>query len=409
MLVNKHIILGVTGGIAAYKSAELIRRLRELGAEVRVVMTAAAKQFITSITLQALSGHPVRDELFDTEAEAAMGHIELARWADMVLVAPASADFLAQLTHGRAQDLLGAICLASQAPVVVVPAMNQQMWHDLATQQNIQQLKQRGIPIWGPAAGGQACGEVGLGRMLEVGDIVQAAIDYFRQGSLDAHTVVITAGATIEPIDPVRYISNYSSGKMGYALAEAALATGAIVILISGPCQLAKPVGVQFIAVTTALEMHQAVMAVINNATMFIGCAAVCDYRIAEVAQQKIKKSQHDWQLTLQPNPDIIAAVSQLPERPITVGFAAETENVLVNAEQKRQRKGLDLIIANKVAEPDRGFTSDYNQVTILGKNIKLELPCAPKQRIAAQIIQLLAKTYGRDHREANHSAESSK
>jgi phosphopantothenoylcysteine decarboxylase/phosphopantothenate--cysteine ligase len=334
-LSGKHILLGVTGGIAAYKSAELVRQLREQEADVRVVMTAAATEFITPLTLQALSGKPVHADLLDTDAEAAMGHIELARWADALLVAPATADFLARIVEGRADDLLAAICLACEVPVAVAPAMNHAMWENPATGDNIATLGKRGVRIMGPAEGMQACGESGPGRMLEPGELVTGLASLFQTGLLAGRRVLVTAGPTREAIDPVRYISNRSSGRMGFAVATAAAEAGATVTLISGPVSLATPAGVQRINVESAADMHAAVMQAIASADIFISVAAVADYRPLVAAQQKIKKTDPEISLDLVRNSDILAAVAALPDAPFTVGFAAETEALEVNAQQK--------------------------------------------------------------------------
>src|SRR5690606_31596261 len=316
-LTNKQILLGVTGGIAAYKSADLVRRLQDLGAWVRVVITRAAQEFITPLTFQALSGNPVHTELLDPEAEAAMGHIQLARWADLVLVAPASADFMARLTQGKGDDLLTTLCLATRAPIALAPAMNQAMWANSATQDNLQRLRQRGVHILGPAAGSQACGEVGLGRMLEPLEIAELSAGLFETGSLAGRKLVITAGPTREALDPVRYLSNHSSGKMGYALAQAAAEAGARVVLISGPTQLQAPPRVTMLAVTSALEMYTAALAQAADCDLFIGAAAVADYRPAQRSEQKIKKAASDnITLELVKNPDIIAAVAALKPKP---------------------------------------------------------------------------------------------
>lgn len=373
-LTNKRVLVGVTGGIAAYKSADLVRRLQDAGADVRVVMTRAAQEFITPLTLQALSGKPVHTELLDAEAEAAMGHIELARWADVILVAPASADFLSKLCHGEGSDLLSTLCLAAKGEIAVAPAMNQAMWASAATQDNLALLAQRGINMIGPASGSQACGDVGMGRMLEPVAICEAVARLFSRGELAGKTVVITAGPTREAIDPVRYISNHSSGKMGYALAEAAVEAGARVILISGPTHLPQPERVERVAVESALDMLAAVETAVAGADLFIGAAAVADYRPAQAAEQKLKKSEGmRSHIELVENPDIIRAVASRASRPITVGFAAETKKVETYATQKLHSKNLDMIIANDVSQEGIGFNSDNNAVWVLRK-IKGEL-----------------------------------
>lgn len=392
-LANKQILLGVTGGIAAYKSADLIRRLQDLGADVRVVMTPAAQEFITPLTLQALSGNPVHTHLLDPAAEAAMGHIELARWADLVLVAPASADFIARLAQGKGDDLLTTLCLATAAVIALAPAMNQGMWRNAATQANLQQLLTRGVKVLGPVDGSQACGDVGPGRMLEPTNIAIAAATLFQSGSLAGRKVVITAGPTREAIDPVRYLSNYSSGKMGYALAQAAVEAGAQTILISGPTQLQTPERVTMLAVTSAEEMYQASMAQAQNCDLFIAAAAVADYRPASLAAQKIKKTARD-ELTIHliKNPDIVASVAALQPKPFTVGFAAESEDLVLHARTKLASKNLDLIIANNIAEQGIGFNSDDNAVTLIDHSGELMLSQRSKQQLARELIALFAQ-----------------
>ncbi|GAB4511848.1 MAG: bifunctional phosphopantothenoylcysteine decarboxylase/phosphopantothenate--cysteine ligase CoaBC [Sulfuricaulis sp.] len=392
-LTNKRILLGVTGGIAAYKSADAVRRLREAGAEVRVIMTTGATEFITALTLQAVSGHPVYQHLLDTDAEAGMGHIELARWADAVLVAPASANFLARLAQGRADDLLSAVCLATEAPVAVAPAMNQQMWSNNATQANLTTLKKNGVRIFGPAEGSQACGEVGPGRMLEPADLVVMISELFGSGELDGRTVVITAGPTWEAIDPVRGLSNRSSGKMGYAVAKAAVEAGARVILISGPTSLPDPERVHTIRVESAQEMHDAVQAHIAGADIFIGVAAVADYRPVQAAEGKIKKTQEKMTLDLVRNPDILASVAALKPAPFTVGFAAETENLEQHARQKLEDKKLDLVAANRVGA-DLGFGVDENSLLLVEHGSITELPVQPKAKLARALIHHIATRY---------------
>ncbi len=393
-LTNKRILLGVTGGIAAYKSADAARRLRDLGAEVRVIMTQGAASFITPLTMQAVSGHPVYQHLLDTDAEAGMGHIELARWADAVLVAPASANFLARLAQGRADDLLTAVCLATAAPVAVAPAMNQQMWNNAMTQTNVASLKKNGVRIFGPAEGSQACGEIGPGRMLEPAELARLTAELFASGELDGLTVVVTAGPTWEALDPVRGLTNRSSGKMGYAVAEAAAEGGANVILISGPTALADPERVRTIRVTSAREMHDAVHAQVRGADIFIGVAAVADYRPAVAAPEKIKKTEEKITLELVRNPDILASVAALSPAPFTVGFAAETENVEPHARRKLESKNLDLIAANQVGA-GRGFASDENSLLLIGRDgVVAELPVQPKPRLARALIHEIAMKY---------------
>ena len=386
-LVHKQVLLGITGGIAAYKSAELVRRLRDAGATVRVVMTPAACEFITPLTLQALSGQPVHLDLLDPAAEAAMGHIELARWADVVLVAPASADFMARVAAGIADDLLSTLCLATQAPLLFAPAMNQAMWSNAATQQNLKTLASRGVRFAGPAEGAQACGDTGPGRMLEVPDLVSAAIGVFAGGPLTGVRVMLTAGPTREAIDPVRYISNSSSGKMGFALAAAAAEAGANVTLVAGPVSLPTPAGVSRIDVVTAAEMHTAVMTRVADCDVFIGCAAVADYRAADIAPQKIKKTGETLALHLVRNTDIIAAVAAHRPRPFTVGFAAETDDLLVHARQKLERKGLDLVIANDVSRSDIGFGSDHNEVQVVSITGESAPLAGTKRAVARALI----------------------
>jgi len=388
-LSNKRILLGVTGSIAAFKSADLVRRLRELGAEVRVVMTENAKRFITPLTMQAVSGYPVHEELFDVQAEAAMGHIELARWADAVLVAPASADFMVRLAKGNADDLLTTLCVATKAPIAIAPAMNQGMWKHSVTQENLEILKKHHIHIFGPTAGSQACGDVGMGRMLEPADIILQLETIFATGLLAGKHVVVTAGPTHEAIDPVRFISNGSSGKMGYALAKAATEAGALVTLISGPVHLAKPDHVKLISVVSADDMYAAVMQEMSACDIFLAVAAVSDYRSETVATEKIPKQTTSMTLQLTRNVDIVASVAQLPERPFIVGFAAETEQVIAHAKAKRLRKKMDLIIANDVRSFSMG--SDENEVTVLGEATEIHLAPTSKNKLARQLIAIIA------------------
>ncbi len=392
-LTNKRILLGVTGGIAAYKSADTVRRLREAGAETRVIMTQGATSFITPLTLQAVSGHPVYQHLLDTDAEAGMGHIELARWADAVLVAPASANFLARLVQGRADDLLTTVCLATEVPVAVAPAMNQQMWNNAATQSNLAMLKKNGIGIFGPAEGSQACGEVGPGRMLEPADLVKLVSDLFTTGELDGLTMIVTAGPTWESIDPVRGLTNRSSGKMGYAVAEAAVEAGARVILISGPTSLPDPARVQTIRVESAQEMYEAVHAHVSAANIFMGVAAIADYRPSQTSANKIKKTDETMTLELTRNPDILASVAALNPAPFTVGFAAETENLEQQARQKLKNKNLDLIAANRVG-PGLGFGTDESSLLLVEHETVTELPMQPKTKLARGLIHHIAARY---------------
>ncbi|MEL7399259.1 MAG: bifunctional phosphopantothenoylcysteine decarboxylase/phosphopantothenate--cysteine ligase CoaBC [Pseudomonadota bacterium] len=391
-LTNKHILLGVTGGIAAYKSAELIRRLQDQGALVQVVMTPAAQEFITPLTLQALSGNPVHTELLNPEAEAGMGHIELARWADLILVAPATADFIARLAQGQANDLLTTLCSASPAPICIAPAMNQGMWANQANLDNIQLLQQRQVRCFGPADGSQACGDIGPGRMLEAEELAQLCSEQFQPGSLTGKIVTITAGPTREAIDPVRYISNHSSGKMGYAIAEAARDAGAKVILISGPCALTKPERCEVISVSSAQEMYEASMAVVADSDIFIASAAVADYRPTSIEEQKIKKTGQDTMtIELVKNPDIVTAVANSQERPFTVGFAAETQDVVEYARGKLQRKNLDLVVANDVSRTDIGFNSDDNAVTLVWPDSSQDLVLQSKAQLARELVQRIA------------------
>lgn len=392
-LTNKQIILGITGGIAAYKSAELTRQYKAAGADVRIVMTDAAQQFITPLTLQALSGNPVHTQLLDPEAEAGMGHIELARWADIIVVAPATADFIARLNAGMANDLLTTLCLASDAELCLAPAMNQAMWHSQQTQINIEQLQQQGVKIWGPDSGEQACGDIGPGRMLEPVAIAELSAQQFNVKHLSGKTVHITAGPTQEAIDPVRFISNHSSGKMGFALARAAVEAGAKVKLISGPVNLDTPEHVNRVNVLSAQQMLDEVMCDIDQCDIFIGCAAVADFRPSHIPQHKIKKSAADTMtLTLVKNPDIIATVAQMESKPFTVGFAAETQEVIQYARTKLSRKNLDLIAANDVSQSGIGFNSDNNALILISEHSEISLAQSSKNKIAQQLIQHVAQ-----------------
>lgn len=393
-LAGKKLLLGITGGIAAYKSVELVRLLRKSAAEVQVVLSGAASQFVTPMTLQAVSGRPVRQELFDPAHEAAMGHIELARWADLVLIAPASASFLARLAHGFADNLLSTLCLATAAPIALAPAMNQQMWQNPATRYNVSLLEQRGIELWGPDSGDQACGEVGPGRMLEPAALMERVADRFRQGPLAGVRVLLTAGPTREPLDPVRFIGNRSSGKMGFALANAFVQAGAQVELVAGPVALETPSGVRRVDVETAAEMEQAVMDRVADCDIFVGCAAVADYRPDVVADQKIKKSQDRMEIRLMRNADILASVAGLPEAPFTVGFAAETQDPEGYAEKKRVAKRVDMIAANLVGAEQGGFERDENALTLLWDGGRERLPMADKSRLAKQLVSLIAGHY---------------
>jgi phosphopantothenoylcysteine decarboxylase/phosphopantothenate--cysteine ligase len=391
----RRILLGVTGGIAAYKSPDLVRRLVDRGAEVQVVMTRGAQQFVTALTFQAVSGRPVRTDLWDEAAEAAMGHIELARWADQILIAPATAEFLARLAHGFADDLLTTLCLASSAPIALAPAMNRQMWTNAATQANVQLLKERGARILGPASGEQACGEVGPGRMLEPTQIAEElfALSQNATGSLAGLKVVITAGPTRERIDPVRFISNRSSGKMGYAVAQAAREAGAKVILVSGPVQIPSPAGIERIDVESAEQMLTAVQRYIGDADIFIAAAAVSDYQCCEVACEKIKKTSDTLTLALARAPDVLATVGKSEAPPFLVGFAAETDNVERNALAKLTGKNLDMIAANKVGD-GLAFDQDDNALTVYWPGGKQELSLTSKSALARQLVDMIAQRY---------------
>jgi phosphopantothenoylcysteine decarboxylase/phosphopantothenate--cysteine ligase len=396
-LRDKHILLGVTGGIAAYKSADLSRRLRAEGAVVKVTMTKAATEFVSPLTYQALSGQPVHTALLDSRAEAAMGHIELARWADVVMIAPASANFMAKLAHGLADDLLSTLCLATAAPIILAPAMNRLMWMNRATQENVMILKNRGFKLLGPDEGSQACGEIGPGRMLEPEALVAGLAECFNrsnQGGLQGLDVLLTAGPTREVIDPVRYISNRSSGRMGFALAQAAVEAGARVSLIVGPTALPTPASVRRIDVESAAEMHAAVMREVADHQIFIACAAVADYRPAAVASQKIKKTQAQFKLELVRTPDIVAAVAALDSRPFILGFAAETEALEQHARAKLERKSLDMIAANRVDLADSGFVSEYNALEVFWQNGHQTLGRARKTELAQQLIKLVVERY---------------
>ena len=390
-LEGKRIVLGVSGGIAAYKSADLARRLKQAGAEVQVVMTPGAQRFVTPLTFQAVSGRPVRTELWDMTAEHAMGHIELARWAQLILVAPATADFLAHLAHGLATDLLTTLCLATEAPIAVTPAMNWAMWNNAATQDNLATLRQRKVQILGPGEGELAEGEVGMGRMLEPAEIMAVLEQAPRP--LQGVNVLITAGPTREPLDPVRFVSNRSSGKMGFAVARAAAEAGASVTLVAGPVHLATPRDVLRVDVETAAEMHAAVMKRVRQSQVFIASAAVADYSPKRAATQKIKKKGASLQMKLTRTPDILADVAALKSAPYTVGFAAETEKLEAHAREKLTKKRLDLIAANLVGK-DRGFDTDENALTLYWKGGKQELRNAPKLQIARQLIEVIGDHY---------------
>ena len=394
-LAGKNILLGVTGGIAAYKAATLVRHLRNEGANVQVVMSRSAHEFVTPVTMQALSGRPVRDDLWDREAEAAMGHIELARWADLVLAAPATAHFMACLAQGLAPDLLTTLCLATDAPILLAPAMNQAMWRAPATRRNTAVLAGDGRRIIGPEVGDQACGDTGPGRMAEPEALLLAVQQALAAPCLRGRKVLVTAGPTQEALDPVRYLSNQSSGKQGYAIAQAAAAAGAQTTLVSGPSNLPPPANVERIEVVSAQDMHEAVLARAAEQALVVGVAAVADYRPARQKPQKLKKRNGaTLQLSLVENPDIIASVAALPQAPVVVGFAAETENALENARSKRRRKNLDAIVVNDVSNKEIGFNSDHNAATLIWADGEVELPHQSKGALAAALIQRLAELF---------------
>jgi phosphopantothenoylcysteine decarboxylase/phosphopantothenate--cysteine ligase len=396
-LENTNIILGITGGIAAYKTPDLVRKLVAKGANVRVVMTESAKEFVSPLALQAVSGNSVSDNLLDKDAEAAMGHIELARWADTLLVAPATANFMAKLTHGLADDLLSTLCLATPAPICIAPAMNQQMWFADATQANLKVLEQRGIQFLGPAQGEQACGDIGPGRMLEPQEIADLLAHETFEQVLAGKRITITAGPTREEIDPVRYLSNHSSGKMGYALAIAAQDLGATVTLISGPVNILPPAKVLTVPISSAQQMYDAVMQTTHNCDIFVGCAAVADYRIQQKTDQKIKKTDSELTLTFTKNPDILSDVAHLANAPFTLGFAAETQNLREYAIGKLQRKKLNMIAANDVSDSTIGFNSEQNALTVFWSKGEKKLDVADKQLLARQLMYLVAQRYTED------------
>ncbi|MFW5451272.1 MAG: bifunctional phosphopantothenoylcysteine decarboxylase/phosphopantothenate--cysteine ligase CoaBC [Methylophagaceae bacterium] len=393
-LRGKKIVLGVTGSIAAYKSADLVRRLREVGAEVNVVMTKSACEFITPLTLQTLSGQAVAIELLDADQESAMGHIKLARWADWILIAPASADIIARLAQGRTDDLLSALCLASESPLAVAPAMNNKMWSNQATQSNLTILRKRGVQIIGPASGDQACGEQGQGRLLEPVEIASELSRLAVPTALQDKHIVITAGPTYEAIDPVRFIGNRSSGKMGFAVAKAAAEAGAKVTIIAGPVHLETPTGVQRIDVETAQQMHDAVMDSIKSCNIFIACAAVSDYRPPQVETNKIKKAERDQlQLNLIATKDIVLAVASQENKPFIVGFAAETQQVSDYAKDKLKSKSLDMIAANQVGD-GLGFSVDNNALEVFWSTGSQTLSLAPKVQLARDLMTLIIEQY---------------
>ncbi len=398
-LEGKRILLGVSGGIAAYKSPDLVRRLSERGAQVQVVTTPGAEQFITPLSLQAVSGREVRRGLWDESAEAAMGHIELARWADLVLIAPASADLIARLTAGLADDLLATLCLATEAPLMLAPAMNRVMWANAATQDNVSALRARDVTLLGPGQGAQACGETGLGRMLAPEEIADEVEAFFTSSNLLAGVrVLITAGPTREAIDPVRFLSNRSSGKMGYAVAQAAAEAGAEVTLVSGPVNLAVPRRVQRVNVQSAQQMHDAVHEQVADCEVFIATAAVADFQCAAPSEHKVKKTEmgDDWSIALKPAPDVLASVGALAKPPFTVGFAAETQALEKHARGKLKRKKLNMIAANLVGD-GRAFETDHNALEVFWHDGARELPSTSKLQLARQLVGLIAERYNTD------------
>jgi phosphopantothenoylcysteine decarboxylase/phosphopantothenate--cysteine ligase len=393
-LVNKNVLLGVTAGIAAYKTPDLVRRLRDLGADVQVILSKNASDFVSEIALQAVSGHPVHSHKMDAESESGMGHIDLARWADVVLIAPATANFISRLKNGEADELMTTVCIATNSKIAIAPAMNQQMWANKTTQANIKHLQINNIAILGPDSGDQACGEVGMGRMLQPLDLAQQTANLFETGSLNNKAVMLTAGPTWEALDPVRGITNHSSGLMGYSIAQAAIEAGARVTLVTGPTHLEVPEHVKSIHVVSALDMQKAVMKNIDDQDIFIGVAAVADYRPIEVSDNKIKKQNgHDTMtITLERNPDILAGVTALDNAPFTVGFAAETNNVKDYARDKLKRKKLDMIAANHVGGSETGFGTPDNAITIITEDEIIELSKANKTQIARQLIEHISQ-----------------
>jgi phosphopantothenoylcysteine decarboxylase/phosphopantothenate--cysteine ligase len=394
-LGGQRILLGVTGGIAAYKAAALVRELKKAGADVQVVMTDAARAFVTPLTFQALSGRPVRHALLDPAEESGLDHIGLARWAELVLIAPATADFLARLAAGLAGDLLSTLCLATTAPIAVAPAMNHRMWEAAATRANVEVLRGRGVQVLGPAEGDQACGESGAGRMLEPEALAAWVTDRQAPRPLAGRTVLVTAGPTREPLDPVRYLSNRSSGKMGYAVAAAAARAGARVVLVSGPVGLAAPEGVEQVSVETAEEMLRAVQRHAGGADVFVAAAAVADYRPREPSPRKVKRSAALLNLALEPTPDVLGWVAGLPRRPFLVGFAAETEDLETNARRKLERKGLDLVAANRVGVPGTGFDADENELDVYWEGGSRRLARAPKTVLGRELVALIGERLG--------------
>lgn len=397
-LSNKRVLLGVSAGIAAYKTPDLVRKLGELGAEVQVILSKNADQFVTPLALQAVSGHAVHSYAMSAESESGMGHIDLARWADVVLIAPATANIIARLCQGNADELLTTVCVATEAPIAIAPAMNQQMWQNAASEANMQTLAARGVHILGPDAGEQACGEVGLGRMLQPIEIAERVGQLFQTTSLTGKNVMITAGPTWEALDPVRGITNHSSGMMGYALAQAAVEAGAEVTLISGPTHITKPDKTNNIDTISALDMHAAVMADIENQDIFIGVAAVADYRPVTSADQKIKKNAKEMTITMVKNPDILADVANLKSPPYCVGFAAETNDVIDYARDKLERKKLDLIAANHVGGSETGFGTPDNAITLISKDSVIELPKQNKSALARLLMSEIAKSFNSDN-----------
>jgi phosphopantothenoylcysteine decarboxylase/phosphopantothenate--cysteine ligase len=393
-LTSRRVLLGVTAGIAAYKAAELARLLVQAGAQVQVVMTPAARRFIAPLTFQALTGRPARVDLFDEVHEAAMGHIELARWADLIVIAPASADVLARLAGGMANDLLTTLCLASAAPIAVAPAMNQQMWRQAVTQENLECLRRRGFRVFGPASGEQACGDEGPGRLLQPQELLAAASEVFGGERLVGVKAVVTAGPTREPVDPVRFIGNRSSGRMGFAVARALAREGAEVVLVAGPVIQETPPGVRRVDVETAQQMHAAVMSAVGDAQLFVGIAAVADYRPAQPAASKIKKTADMLGIDLVRNPDILADVGHLRDGPFTVGFAAETDDLADHAESKRRAKRVDMIAANLVGQGRLGFESIDNSLLVLWEGGQTLLPVQPKARLAEQLVAIIAERF---------------
>ena len=390
---NKNILLGVTGGIAAYKSAEIIRLFRKEGADVRVVMTESAKEFITPLTLQAVSGNEIHDSLLDVKAESAMGHIELAKWADIILIAPCTAETMAKITHGRADDLLGALILASTANIFIAPAMNMNMWLDKTTQDNYKKISSRGISFIGPADGEQACGDVGPGRMVEPDNILNLIASSTKTGPLSGKVITITAGPTREQIDPVRFISNNSSGKMGYALAEAAIELGASVNLVSGPVSLNADKSINLHKVNSASEMSESVNKFMKSSDIFIGCAAVSDFKPLDYSSIKIKKEDLvNPEIELEMNTDILSNVANTYKSSFVVGFAAETSDVANNAKKKLKTKNLDMIISNDVSDKSIGFDVDENEVNVITLNETIFLKKDKKIRIAREILKIIAK-----------------